>query len=79
VGGSKGQLPGRVYRLLGKKDLTTTEFPAVGAALVDGELAWCQHADGHTTGPNWPTFLTWADRYIKAPPLPNASVAASPQ
>jgi hypothetical protein len=34
---------------------------------MDGDLTWRQHAGGHTTGPNWPTFLTWADRYIKGP------------
>ncbi len=56
---------GPVYRLLGKKDLGTAEFPPVETGLMDGELAWRQHAGGHTTGPNWPTFLTWADRYIK--------------
>lgn len=54
-----------VYRLLGKKDLVTSEFPPVGTALIDGDLAWRQHSGGHTTGPNWPTFLQWADRYIK--------------
>jgi hypothetical protein len=55
---------GPVYRLLSKKDLGTTEFPAVETALVDGELAWRQHRGGHTTGPNWPAFLAWADQYI---------------
>jgi hypothetical protein len=59
---------GPVFRLLGAKDLGTAEFPPVGAALVDGALAWRQHEGGHTTGPNWPTFLAWADRYIKGPP-----------
>jgi hypothetical protein len=59
---------GPVYRLLGKKDLGTAEFPAVETALCDGELAFRQHRGGHTTGPNWPTFLTFADRYIKGPP-----------
>ncbi len=58
---------GPVYRLLGKKDLGTAEFPPVETGLMDGELAFRQHAGGHTTGPNWPTFLTWADRYIKGP------------
>jgi len=62
-----GVLAGPVYRLLGKKDLGTSEFPPVETALVDGELAWRQHSGGHTTGPNWPTFLKWADRYIKTP------------
>lgn len=59
---------GPVFRLLGKNDLGTTEFPPVETALIDGELAWRQHSGGHTTGPNWPTFLKWAGRYIKSPP-----------
>ena len=59
---------GPVFRLLGKKDLGTSEFPEVETALIDGELAFRQHKGGHTTGPNWPTFLTFADRYIKGPP-----------
>src|SRR5262245_1688162 len=57
---------GPVYRLLGKKDLGTTEFPPVESALIDGEVAWRQHSGGHTTGPNWPTFLTFANRYINS-------------
>ena len=61
---------GPVYRLLGTKDLGTSEYPPVETALVDGELAFRQHSGGHTTGPNWPTFLEWADRYIKAPAAP---------
>jgi hypothetical protein len=56
---------GPVYRLLGKKDLGTPEFPEVETALIAGDLAWRQHKGGHTTGPNWPTFLAFADRYIK--------------
>ncbi len=56
---------GPVYRLLGKKDLGTAEFPELERPLVDGELAFRQHRGGHTTGPNWPTFLAFANRYIK--------------
>jgi hypothetical protein len=37
-------------------------------ALIDGEIAFRQHRGGHTTGPNWPTFLAFADPYIKGPP-----------
>jgi hypothetical protein len=59
-----------VYELLGKKGLGTDEFPPVEQALLDGELAWRQHAGGHTVGPNWPVFLSWAERYLKAPPRP---------
>ena len=58
---------GPVYKLLGKKDLGTAEMPEQETALIDGEVAFRQHAGGHTTGPNWPTYLKWADRYIKAP------------
>src|SRR3984957_16558649 len=58
---------GPVYKLLGKKDLGTTEFPPMETALIDGDIAFRQHGGGHTTGPNWPTFLTFASRYIKAP------------
>jgi hypothetical protein len=56
-----------VYKLFGKSGLGTNEFPPQEKALVDGEIAFRQHAGGHTTGPNWPTFLKWADRYIKVP------------
>jgi lysophospholipase L1-like esterase len=58
---------GPAYRLLGKKDLGTTEMPPVGTALVDGELAWRMHSGGHTTAPNIDTFVAWASRYLKAP------------
>jgi hypothetical protein len=56
---------GPVYRLLGKKDLGTTEFPALETTLMDGDIAYRQHSGGHTPGPNWPTFLTFASRYFK--------------
>lgn len=58
---------GPVYRLLGRKDLGTSEMPAIEQGLMDGDLAFRQHAGGHTTGPNWPAFLAWAERYFEAP------------
>ncbi len=57
---------GPVYRLLGKKDLGTADFPPMETPLIDGEIAFRQHSGGHTTGPNWPTFLTFASRYLNA-------------
>lgn len=57
---------GPVYRLLGKKDVGTTQFPAIETTLIDGEIAFRQHSAGHTPGPNWPTFLTFASRYIRS-------------
>lgn len=56
---------GPVYRLLGKKDLGTSTFPPMETPLIDGEIAFRQHSGGHTTGPNWPTFLEWASRYVQ--------------
>ena len=64
---------GPVFRLLGKKDLGTAEFPEVETGLTDGELAFRQHKGGHSTGPNWPTFLTFADRYIRVQNAPTTS------
>jgi len=58
-----------VYRLLGKRGLDTTEFPPIGTALTEGELAYRQHAGGHTSYPNWPIFLDYARRYFE-PPAP---------
>ena len=58
---------GPVYRLLGKKDLGTTEFPKIETAVMTGEIAFRQHAGGHTPGPNWPIFIEFAARYFEAP------------
>jgi len=56
---------GPVYRLLGKKDLGTTEFPQMGTPLVSGDLGFRQHSFGHTPAPNWATFLDFAGRYLQ--------------
>jgi hypothetical protein len=58
---------GPVYTLLGKKDLGATELPPIETPLIEGDIAFRQHSGGHTTGPNWPTFLVFASRYIKGP------------
>jgi hypothetical protein len=55
---------GPVYKLLGKKDLGTTEFPPVETPLIDGDIAYRMHSGGHTGGPNWPYFIQFAKRYF---------------
>lgn len=60
-----GVYAGPVFKLLGRKDLGTTEFPPIETSLVDGDVAFRQHAGGHTTGPNWPTFIAYAEKYFK--------------
>jgi hypothetical protein len=57
---------GPVYKLLGKQDLGATEFPPIDTTLISGDIGFRQHTGGHTDGPTWPTFLTFADKYIKA-------------
>ncbi len=66
---------GPVYKLLGKKGLGTTDFPPMETALIDGDLAFRQHSGGHTTGPNWPTFLAFASRYFQTSGIPPQVVA----
>jgi len=60
-----GAYAGPVYKLLGKKDLGTTEFPPIETTLMDGDIAFRQHSGGHTTGPNWSYFIEFASRYFK--------------
>lgn len=58
---------GPVYKLLGQSDLGTTEFPPQETPLIGGTIAFRQHSGGHTAGPNWPTFLQFANRFLKEP------------
>jgi hypothetical protein len=66
-----------VFRLLGVKDLGVTEdyrtakMPAVNVSLLDGQLAWRQHDDGHTDAPNWKYFIPWADKFLHTAPAAN--------
>jgi sialate O-acetylesterase len=60
---------GPVYKLLGRQDLGTNTFPPQETALVAGDVAFRQHSGDHTNGPNWPTFLSFADRYFSGRPL----------
>jgi hypothetical protein len=62
-----GVYAGSVYELLGKKGLGTAEFPPMETALTSGQIAFRQHSGGHTVGPNWPFFISWAKPYLKEP------------
>ena len=75
-----------VFRLLGAKDLSVfanyraAKMPLVNAGLLDGELAWRQDDGGHTDGPNWKYFITWADRFLhhKASFSPSSATHGGP-
>jgi hypothetical protein len=56
---------GEVWALFGKTPLPRTQ-PAPLALADSGALAYRQHDQGHTPGPNWPFFLDFADRAFKA-------------
>jgi hypothetical protein len=60
-----GVAAGPVYRLLGKKDLGTTVFPPIETGILDGDLVFRQHSAGHTPNPNWPYFLSFAERQFQ--------------
>jgi hypothetical protein len=66
---------GPVFRLLGAKDLGTSDeyqrekMPAVNTDLLTGHLAWRQHDGGHTDTPNIEHFIRWAERHFEQTPL----------
>jgi hypothetical protein len=60
-----GVAAGPVYTLLGRQGLGTSTMPPIGTSLMNGTLAYRQHEDGHTVGPNWPYFLDFAEAHFK--------------
>jgi hypothetical protein len=66
---------GPVYRLVGRKDLGTTELPALDTPLISGDLGWVYHTGGHAaTRADWIAFLDFAEKYFK----PQAAVGSKP-
>ena len=45
-------------------DYQHAALPPVGQGLLDGRLAWRQHAGGHTDVPNFKSFIAWADQQM---------------
>ena len=52
---------GKVYALLGKRPVDPV-FPPVLTLSDSGDLAYREHDQGHTPGPDWPAFLDFAAR-----------------
>ena len=67
---------GPVFKLLGVKDLGVSDnysaekMPPVNTPLLDGQLAWRQHDQGHQDQANVKWFLQWADKNIAYTPVP---------
>jgi hypothetical protein len=56
---------GPVYRLLGKKDLGTTDMP-LDTPLITGDLGFLYHTGPHTiAAEDWKAFLEFTDRHLK--------------
>jgi hypothetical protein len=75
-----------VWKLLGKKPLSNdalglrfddvpnpaaVKMPPPLTPLIDGDIAFRQHDQGHVDGPNWPTFIEHTRRYFKSPGFKN--------
>ncbi len=66
-----------VYELLGKRGLPTNVFPPMETPLIGGDVAFRQHSGGHTPAPNWPTFLSFASRYMPSSALPAGAASSN--
>jgi hypothetical protein len=73
-----------VWKLLGKKPLSNAKLglvfdnvpdpmkakmPPPLTPLIDGDIAFRQHDQGHTDAPNWSTFIEFCGHYFKSPGL----------
>jgi hypothetical protein len=58
---------GPVYKLLGKQDVGATAMPAPDVALLAGDLGFREHTGPHVQAPDWPAFIEFASKYLRAP------------
>ena len=57
---------GPVYRLLGKKPLSTTKLPPPNQPLLDGDIGYHIRTGGHSIEPyDWQQFISFSDRHLK--------------
>src|SRR3569833_713523 len=45
-------------------DVSIGGTPPINTAFIDGTVGWRRQIEGHTPVPNWPTFATFAARYL---------------
>ena len=73
---------GPVFKLLGVKDLGVSndykeaKMPPVNTPMLDGELAWRQHDQGHQDQANMKWFIKWADQKMGRPAAAPTATAA---
>jgi hypothetical protein len=44
--------------------MDTDLYPGTNVGIIKGKLAFRQHDGGHESGPNWPYFLDFFDKYV---------------
>lgn len=55
-----------VYELLGHKGLVMPDDqPQIDKAYIQGDIGYRYHDGGHTPMPDWPAFITFANRYFQ--------------
>lgn len=54
----------QVYEFLGKKGISTENYPGTNIGLLEGDLVFRQHDGGHTEGSNWGYFIDFAKQYL---------------
>jgi hypothetical protein len=59
-------LASEVYRLLGKRGLTSEGLPPLGEAVLDSEVGYHIREGGHSVEPyDWRMFMDFCDRHLK--------------
>tara|TARA_B100000029_G_scaffold286421_1_gene280154 strand:- start:188 stop:1426 length:1239 start_codon:yes stop_codon:yes gene_type:complete len=57
---------GPVYRLLGKKPLSTTKIPSPNQPLLNGDIGYHLRTGGHSVAPyDWEQFIRFANNHLK--------------
>jgi hypothetical protein len=55
-----------VYRLLGKKGLTSEQLPTLGKAILDSDVGYHVREGAHSVEPyDWQMFMDFCDRHLK--------------
>nr|WP_294809874.1 hypothetical protein [uncultured Sphingomonas sp.] len=52
------------WSLLGRRGLSTSDFPSVLTAVIESRVGFRQHHGGHNNSDNWSVFIGFASRHL---------------
>ncbi|WBY06717.1 hypothetical protein PIB19_14375 [Sphingomonas sp. 7/4-4] len=52
------------WSLLGRRGLSTSDFPSVLTAVIESRVGFRQHHGGHSARDNWPVFIDFASKHL---------------